>query len=404
MINLNKYEPFYNFGKTIRSRELYKLLMTAINSLFNELQNIKPLDLNISKYNRRYFLEKLANLKSELVRDAYIVGSILCDSRTSLDDFVLIEYGGGIGLLSLLSKKLGIGNVLYNDIYDVSCEDAREIAQTLECEAEHYIQGGIDELVRFCHRHKIKADGIVSYDVIEHIYNIDDFLRKLHLISHEGTAMMHASGANIFYYPYVKSVTKEQKEIEAKGREKKLENKKRDSLLSYSQERKKIIKDYSPSLNESEVARMVTNTRGLMRDDILKCVDQYINCKEFPKLIEHPTNTCDPYTGDWMEHLMNPYYLQETLSFNGFYARVIPSYRTEGNNFIKNILINIVNYIIRKSNTRYCLYFCSFYSIYTKYNGTFSDEIHIHHKYKYHRSPVRYITKVLWDTLSPFLH
>jgi len=57
--------------------------------------------------------------------------------------------------------------------------------------------------------------------------------------------------------------------------------------------------------------------------------------KEFPNPIEHPTNTCDPYTGNWIEHLMNPYHLQETLIFNGFNAEVLPIYWGRGNNFSK---------------------------------------------------------------------
>lgn len=403
-MRLNQCEPFYNYHKSPRSSQLAKRLEAAANSLFNDLRNIKPLDLNISEYNQRYLKDKLQNLESELARDAYIVGSTLCESRKSLEGIVFIEYGGGTGFLSLLSKKLGIGTVIYNDIYDISCKDAKKIAQILGCEADYYVQGAIDDLVEFCRGHRIKGDCIGSYDVLEHIYDTDDFGRKLHLISHKGTTMMHGSVASMFFYPYVKSVSKKQIEAETKDREEEWGHKKRDCLLAYSKERRKIITEYAPSLSESETERMVTNTRGLMRDDILKCVDRYVERKEFPKLIEHPTNTCDPYTGNWQEHLVNPYHLQETLSFNGFDAKVLPCYWGNRNNFLENRIASILNRIIRISSTHIGLHVCAYYSIYAKYNGKFSDEIHKQHIYRCRRSPTWYIAMILWEVFSRLRH
>lgn len=202
---------------------------------------------------------------------------------------------------------MGIGTVIYNDIYDIFCKDAKEIAKTLGCEADYYVAGDIDDLVAFCNRRGLKCDAMGSYDVLEHIYDIDAFCRKLHQLSHEGTTMIHSSGANMFVYPIVKSESKRQREVEIRGREEKWGHKKRDCLSAYLKEREKIIRACAPDLNDDEIKQMAINTRGLIRDDIIKCVGQYIESKEFPQLIEHPTNTCDPYTGNWMEHLVNPY-------------------------------------------------------------------------------------------------
>lgn len=404
IIQLNRCEPFYKYRKTPLMIEFAKRLETAANSLFNDLQSINPLELNISEYNRRYLQNKLKNLESSLAVYADIVGSVLCRSVESLKDFVFIEYGGGTGFLSLLSKKMGVGTVVYNDIYDVSCKDAQEIAQILGCKAEYYVQGDIDSLVEFCRKYQIKGDGIASYDVIEHIYDIDDFCRKLHLISNEGATMMHASGANIFFYPDVKRVMKKQIEDETKDREEDWGHKKRDCLLSYSKERGKIIRDYCPGLNENKIERMVTHTRGLIRDDILKCVDRYIAYKEFPKLIEHPTNTCDPNTGNWAEHLMNPYYLQETLSLNGFEAKVLPRCWGNRHNSLENTIAKIVNRIIRISNMHIGLHICSYMAIYATYSGTFTDEVHRQHIYKCRRSPIWYFMVVIWEVFSRLHH
>ena len=404
IVQLNRYEPFHNYRKTPVMTEFTQRLETVVKGLYDDLQSINPRNLNISEYNQRYLQSKLKTLETSLAVYGDIVGSILCQSRKPLKDFVFIEYGGGTGFLSLISKKMGVGTVVYNDIYDISCKDAREIARTLGCEAEYYVPGDIDSLAEFSRKYRIKGDGIASYDVIEHIYDIDDFCRKLHLILNEGAIMMHACGGSMFFYPAVKSMIKKQIEFETRDRENEWGHKKRDSLLSYLNERRKIIKEYCPSLNESEIERMAASTRGLIRGDIMKCVDRYLVSKEFPKTIEHPTNTCDPYTGNWQEHIMNPYYLQESLSFNGFEAKVLPRFWGNRRSSLENTVSGIINRIIRVSNTHVGLHICSTMAIYATYNGKFSNEAHRQHLYKFRPSPIWYVMVVIWDVFSRLRH
>ena len=47
------------------------------------------------------------------------------------------------------------------------------------------------------------------------------------------------------------------------------------------------------------------NTRGLIKDNIEKVVNDYIKTGEVPSKMKHPTNTCDPYTGSWTEKLID---------------------------------------------------------------------------------------------------
>ncbi|MBA7485996.1 hypothetical protein ES707_21548 [subsurface metagenome] len=60
-----------------------------------------------------------------------------------------LDYGSGSGMLYLLAKQLGIGTVVYNDIYDVSCHDAKIIAKSIGNEADYYVQGNIDDVIIF---------------------------------------------------------------------------------------------------------------------------------------------------------------------------------------------------------------------------------------------------------------
>lgn len=400
----------HTLSKAPCNKELAERLKIAVNSLHNEFRYIDPLELNISQFNQRYLKDQLQNLDTTLKRYAWILGVALSQLREPLSDTTFIEYGGGTGFLSILARELGIGTVIYNDIYDISCKDAKEIARTLGRCADHYVHGNIDDLVSFCDKYNIKRDSMASNDVIEHIYDIDDFLSKLSLLSHRSTTVTHATGANMFFYPFVKFVTQKHKETETRDRQRLYSQQERECLLAYQagypdclsayqNERKKIIKSYMPNLGNDETERLAKATRGFRQEDIHKCVDCYVQSKKLPKLIEHPTNTCDPYTGNWAEHLMNPYYLAETLKSNGFDVELLPLFWCEAQSSpIKNLVLKSLNFMIRISNAP--LYFSRGFVIYAQYSGSFSRLTHRHHIYECRRSYLWwYLMLPLWQLL-----
>ena len=139
----------YILSKTRLSCELASSLQVAVNGLFNDMQDINPLDLKISEYNQRYLRAKLEHLRGSLFTYACILEKALSDWQKPLADMVFIEYGGGTGFLSLLAKRMVIGTVIYNDIYDISCKDAKEIARTLECQADHYVCKSSAKMAQF---------------------------------------------------------------------------------------------------------------------------------------------------------------------------------------------------------------------------------------------------------------
>lgn len=164
-----------------------------------------------------------------------------------------------------------------------------------------------------------------------------------------------------------------------------------------------MIREHFPNLSDDEIKQLAINTRGLMKDDILKSVEQYIKNGETPKLIEHPTNTCDPYTGNWMEHLMNPYYLKESFSFNGFDAKVLAGYWSTEGSIVRKSIASILNFMIYTLDTHTALYLSPYYSIFATYNGKFFEERHQHHIYRCYPSPLWYIIVDLWELLRHLL-
>jgi len=278
-----------------------------------------------------------------------------------------------------------VRTVIYNDLLPSMCRAAKAIAGALHLEADYYVQGDIDELVNFCDRYGFKADAMTSNDVLEHIYDIDDFCMKLHLVSHEGTIMMHATGANMLYYPAVRRLPRHQRVFEE----------------GYAKDRERIIREHSPKLRDDEAEALAIGTRGLRKDDIVKAVDRYQQSRQLPVAIQHPTNTCNPETGWWQEHMMNPYYIAETLQANGFRAQAVPGFWDTLASAVP--IKRMLNLVIAKSSPRRGLHLCSYLVIYARYTGSFSKEGHKQHKYLCRRSPLWYPVMLAYEPLSLLL-
>jgi len=331
--------------------------------LYEKLTCLDIDSLPISDYNKRYLSEHLKNTHKTLQRHAYILSWSVASVNVPLNQFVFLDHGGGSGMLSLLAKELNIRTVIYNDIYDLSCNDAKIIAQALGNQADKYIAGTIDDVIKLLKANSISCNAIASNDVIEHIYDVDQFLNKLYLLSDGSVNVVLSTSANADNPLIKKILMKNQRQIEYKDREKKWGQKQRDTLKAYRKARKEIIQTHAPHLNTQQVHQLVSATRGMMQPDIKRCVDNFLSTGEFPQLPNHPTNTCDPYTGNWAEHIMDTCQLKEILAKTGFKVKILPGYYGRYNNFILNIIGRFLNLIIYTSG-RFGIKLAPFYTIY----------------------------------------
>jgi 2-polyprenyl-3-methyl-5-hydroxy-6-metoxy-1,4-benzoquinol methylase len=353
----------YNFAHLPKNHELLNDINLAASRLCEKLKFLDINSLDISDYNKRYLNNYLRNIYSILQRYSYILAWSVAYSNIPLNEFVFLDYGGGSGILSLLAKELNLGTVIYNDIYDVSCKDVKIICDSIGNQIDYYILGDIDDVISFLRKNSISCNAIASNDVIEHIYDIEGFLKKLHVLSDESLNVVMTSGANIFNSMTRKSKMAKHIEIEYKDREKKWGHKERDCLSAYFKVRKEIIRKYNRDLSDKEVVRLAMATRGKVEADIKKSIDDYLELGHFPEELNHPTNTCDPYTGNWAEKLMDPYSLKEILSNAGFNVKVLSGYYGHHKNIIKRFLsvfLNLAIYIFKKQGIR----IASFFTIY----------------------------------------
>ena len=364
-------------------------LESATTALLAKWQDCQTRSQNTSFSTPLPYMERL------LALHAWIVGSAMSEPSKPVSDMVFVEYGGGRGFQSLLARQLGIGTVVYNDIDPSACESAEGIAEELGLKADFYVRGDVDGLVQFLEMHQVMADAITSHDVLEHVYDIDYFLERLNTICGRDAVLMLCSGANMFWYPFAKHAAKMQKQAENIG----LEEYKVGAFLK---ERMKIIREFAPSLSEDEVQRLGICTRGLVSRDIARVADRYLQTGQVPKVIEHPTNTCNPYTGSWAERSMNPYYIAEALALTGFDAIVLPVPFEKTGSFGNDLLRSVLNIMIRLSGRNVGLYFSHAYAIHARYTGTSRRESHKQHMYAHSVAPVFRLVELSYELVSLF--
>jgi 2-polyprenyl-3-methyl-5-hydroxy-6-metoxy-1,4-benzoquinol methylase len=356
----------YKWAKLPKNRTVINKINTASEKLQKKLEKYDVnRHIDISDYNKRYF-GNLINNESSIVHSlqkySYLLIWSLAYINTPLNKIVFMDYGGGHGMLALLAKAAGIGTVIHNDIYETSCKDAQYIGNDLDLAADYYIPGNIDDVINFRNDRDININVIANYDVIEHIYDIEDYLNKLKLLSNSFQSIFFASAANEFNPIIKKKLRQQHIYFENYDRDFKFGRKPTDETKALIEVRKKIISEINPDLNLTDIDQLAALTRGMMIDKIKQAVTNYINTGNLPNKPSHPTNTCDPYTGNWFEHLMDPFHLKHILMKNGYDSEVIPGYYGKSRKFSYNIIKSFLNMMI-SSNKLYGLRLSPFYSI-----------------------------------------
>lgn len=316
--------------------------------LMDKLLAIDPERLPLDEYNEGYLSRHIKAIPHSIQKDAYVLALAVSGSDVPPEDMVLVDYGGGTGTMSMLAREAGIGTVIYTDIYDVSCKDAASIARDLDSSADHYVCGEIDEVVGFLQERGLSCNVLVSMNVIEHIYDIEHFLSRIPQLGDRPPAIALYTSANGANPARVVQLMREQRKADVRGKKEEWGHKKRDCLEPFLSVRREMVREQlsGRDLPDEILDALARNTRGMRADDIRTCLERYAATGVLPDRPSHVTNTCDPYTGNWAEHLMAPRALSRTLRGSGMRVEVLPGYYSSGNRWV-GLIGRPVNLLIR---------------------------------------------------------
>ena len=345
---LKKNDFKYYFGKYPKNN-LNDLIFSSCVSLERKLESLNIDKLKISDYNKRYFGGHISTKNSRLLnltKYAYVISYATSQLCKVPSEITFLDYGGGHGTMSLLAKEMGIKKVIYCDIYEQSCIDAREIGKALEIEADEYIFGDINEVISQKRIKNFNIDSAASYDVIEHIYDVKDFLSKNQFLSDSKLSVFHASAANIKNPRINHNLRQLHKNMENYDRNFDSGRKSTDTRKALKKLRKQIIEENFSNFSKSEINKLVKLSRGLIKDEMIEKIKLYEVTNKYFSEIDDPTNTCDPLTGNWFEQLLDQDFLINSLNMNGFQSKIIPGFYDSPKNSFKSILKKCLNLII----------------------------------------------------------
>jgi len=327
-----------------------KLIDNAINDLFTKLNNLDIQHLNISENSRHALLKYEDDFSYLMCAYSQLLQKALRKIMIPASESIFIDYGGGCGLLSFLAKLTGFKAVIYIDINEQSLNDVKVISEKLNISVDHYICGDVEEFVNHIKRLNIKPDLICSFDVLEHIYNLESWIRTITEI--QKFSLFFMTGANSRNPVIVNRLKKLHKKSEYQGFENNIRF--NDIYLNTSslRERENIIRNKFTELSNKEVEFLSKNSRGLRIDDIEKMVLRYIKEGSTKNKIDHPTNTCDPYTGSWTERLIDLKQLKAFIESHNLSVNITNSFYCYSDNNLANIIKFFLNQLIKISGRR----------------------------------------------------
>ncbi len=299
-------------------------LEAAARWLANELRVLDGEDLPVSPHGRECLERVRSCLEQTMKKYVHIMAWAMALEGPDGSE-VFVDYGGGHGLLACLAKAGGFPRVLYDDIFDQNVRDARALAGRLGCPADSYVRGDI-HAVRNALGPRVPASStLVSINVIEHIYDLGEFFGEAGALSTGRMILVLSTSANPLNIAVRRRHFRQHREWELTDGPHESSGP-MDSVKAFRSIRREIIRNFEPELSPTDVEALAAATRGFRKEDIERCVGQFRRTNRLPDPPDHPTNTCDPATGNWQERLLDIDAVCRDLKARGFSTRVLGGY------------------------------------------------------------------------------
>lgn len=322
------------------------LINQSIDKLSLKLEKLNLDDLTVSEYNKRYLKDYINNLSFFMPLYKGLLEKVIDKLLKPIIESSFVDYGGGCGLLSFLAIELGFEKVIYNDIYQVSVDDVKVISNALNLKIDYFVSGDVSQFIRVINQNKIKVDHICSFDVLEHIYDLEDWFTEINQIPKPFSLcfMTSANSSNPIINQKLKKI---HYKAEYVGSSIQKGWKERDSNLPFLEIRKNIISKNITNISQETITKLAKNTRGLFGVDILKHAKEQLNTISFKNKNKHATNTCDPLTGNWAEHIIDLNNLRKKIENKKTSVQFTNSFYSYSDNRILNIPKFIMNFLMR---------------------------------------------------------
>ncbi len=322
-----------------------------ISSFAAQLNQVNVDVLKMGDYEKGYLSHIINSSTYYTSIYAHLLSLVLQYTGKDKLSISLVDYGAGNGLLGIFAKYCGFGKVYINDLGKGATDAATELSNHLSITVDGFITGDTENLVSFfkeCDR----PDVITGMDVIEHIYNLDIFFSLLQSINPNMLTVL-STGANADNPKKAREFMKQQMVDELEGGVSEDNPLFGGATQPFIKLREAIIKEAAPLLTTLENQQLAKATRGLIKEDIIIAVKQYLFNKTLPSEISHPTNTCEPYTGSWSERLLKVKEYKTLYARHGYRLEAYSGFYNSYGKSFRYILKKMANLVIKATGYRF---------------------------------------------------
>lgn len=334
-------------------REMTDKINNSLRELFSGLSQAYKQGLDISEYSGQYLEKYLHNSTYFISFYSQVLKKSLERLNKPVAESVFVDYGGGCGILSLAASLIGFKTVIFNDIYENQLIDAKKISRRTGIPVDHFICGDAEAFVNKLKVLNVHPDLICSVDVIEHIYDLDRWFKSVSKL--DNFTLIFVTGANTNNPVIKRRLKKKQIIAEYHGCEKNVRIDDTFFNTSFLEEREKIIMQKYAGLSGEEIKLLASESRGLKRDDIENMIDHYLKTGITEYHPDHPTNSCDPYTGSWAERLIDLRKLKDMVKSNGMEVDITNSVYSYSDDKLLNSVKKALNLLIKVAGP-HCLF------------------------------------------------
>lgn len=309
---------------------LSRLINEKAEKLYLGLEKLPLEQLELSDLSRSYFknYHQQRNFFSVQTAAELLYRSIKQKGK-SVEDVIIMDYGAGVGSLYILAKMIGCKMVVYNDILEHMTDAARAVANYMGISIDLYITADHSGTIEQLNKNAISCDIILSRNVIEHIYDLNDFYKKMSV--GQPNALIYFSTTANYQNPAMRWFHK------------KLHKRHEETFI---QTRKTIISSKLNSISGDELERLAIATRGLAMQDLDDAIEMYRVKDILPDPDIHYSNTCNPDDGVWAEHILPLKEYEKIITTKGYNLTILPAFwDTHYSSAIKNIIGRSMNFL-----------------------------------------------------------
>ncbi len=299
-----------------------KHINECANRFGNELLAVDPFTISTIPYCRNYLLHIINHRAYYLRIYSMVLSKVAEYSRKPIQDISLLEVGAGNGVLGIFASYCGFGNVYINDADQRFTSAASALSKKMNIPVTDCFTADASLLKQW----RVKPDAVIGTDVIEHIYDLEDFFETICTLN-SAIVPVFTTASNPMNARIVERLRKLQIQDEYHGTIHQTGVHASDEPHhSYLSIRKEII-ERQHILEATMIDDFAKRTRGLNEQDILLALAKYQSGKVLPVPLNDPCNTCHPITGSWTERILpiavyRELYQKHGLDFfifNGFY-------------------------------------------------------------------------------------